>query len=116
MKRIISAALAVLIVITVGTVSASCSKSQKQDESWKTNDKYDLSVPVLGQDGWYLVFEDDFNGTSLNEDIKFGDTYTGNARFGLILRMQSGGRAMMKISPRRRAIGAPKRLKSVIQS
>ncbi len=78
MKRIISAALAVLIVITVGTVSASCSKSQKQDESWKTNDKYDLSVPVLGQDGWYLVFEDDFNGTSLNEDIKFGDTYTGN--------------------------------------
>lgn len=52
--------------------------SKKDDDSWKTDERYDLSVPVLGQDGWYLVFEDDFNGSALNENIIFGEKYTGN--------------------------------------
>ena len=53
---------------------------KKQDESWKTNEKFDLSLPVLNSDGWYLVFEDDFEGTSLNENITFGEKYNGNKR------------------------------------
>ena len=57
-------------------MATACSK--KQDESWKENKTYDLSLPVLNQDGWYLVFEDDFDGSALNENIKFGDSYTGN--------------------------------------
>lgn len=52
--------------------------SKKDDDSWKTDERYDLSVPVLNQDGWYLVFEDDFNGNALNENIIFGEKYTGN--------------------------------------
>lgn len=54
--------------------------SKKNDDSWKTDERYDLSVPVLNQDGWYLVFEDDFNGNALNENIIFGDRYTGNRK------------------------------------
>lgn len=53
----------------------SCKRDKPQD--WK-NAEYDLSVPVLGQDGWYMVFEDDFNGNALNEGIVFGDEYTGS--------------------------------------
>lgn len=34
-------------------ILCSCS-AEKQDESWK-NGNYDLSVPQLGQDGWYMV-------------------------------------------------------------
>ncbi len=52
--------------------------SKKEDDSWKTNEKYDLSVPVLNEDGWYMVFEDDFDGNTLNENITFGERYTGN--------------------------------------
>lgn len=52
--------------------------SKKDDDSWKTDERYDLSVPVLNQDGWYLVFEDDFNGNALNENIIFGEKYTGS--------------------------------------
>lgn len=52
--------------------------SKKDYDSWKTDERYDLSVPVLNQDGWYLVFEDDFNGNALNENIIFGEKYTGN--------------------------------------
>jgi len=63
-----------LVVSTV--LLFGCSK--KQDESWKTNEKFDLSLPVLNSDGWYLVFEDDFEGTSLNENITFGEKYNGN--------------------------------------
>lgn len=50
----------------------------KQDESWKENTAYDLSVPALGQDGWYLVFQDDFEGDGRNQNIQFGDNYTGS--------------------------------------
>lgn len=57
-------------------MATACSK--KQDESWKENKAYDLSLPVLNEDGWYLVFEDDFDGSTLNENIKFGESYTGN--------------------------------------
>lgn len=75
MKKIIIAIL-LLLVVMIGCIFSSCTK--KQDDSWKENEKFDLSVPVLNEDGWYLVFEDDFNGNSLNEGIKFGDNYTGN--------------------------------------
>lgn len=68
--------IAAALIVTVGIMLSSCSK--KQDESWKTDESYDLSVPVLGDDGWYLVFEDDFDGNSLNENIKFGEKYTGS--------------------------------------
>lgn len=64
-------------VIAVGMLTLfGCSK--KDDDSWKTDERYDLSVPVLNQDGWYLVFEDNFNGNALNENIIFGEKYTGN--------------------------------------
>lgn len=64
-------------VLMIGMVLLfGCSK--KEDDSWKTDEKYDLSVPVLNEDGWYMVFEDDFDGTALNEGIKFGERYTGS--------------------------------------
>lgn len=75
MKKYIFAVLLIIIVI-VGVTLCSCSKHQ--DDSWEENEKYDLSVPVLNEDGWYLVFEDDFNGDSLNEGITFGEKYQGN--------------------------------------
>lgn len=75
MKKIISVLLVCVLLIGTAAVTG-CSK--KQDDSWKTNENYDLSVPVLNEDGWYLVFEDNFDGNSLNENIKFGEKYTGN--------------------------------------
>lgn len=51
--------------------------SKKQDNSWQEKG-YDLSVPVLNEDGWYLVFENDFDGSTLNENITFGERYNGN--------------------------------------
>lgn len=77
MKKIISVILACTVILGTAAI-AGCSK--KQDDSWKTNEKYDLSVPVLNEDGWYLVFEDNFDGTSLNENITFGEKYTGNKK------------------------------------
>lgn len=71
---------AVLLIIT-GIVTVTffgCSRGQ--DESWKKNEKYDLSVPVLNEDGWYLVFEDDFTGNSLNEGITFGEKFQGSKK------------------------------------
>ncbi|MDE6723508.1 MAG: glycoside hydrolase family 16 protein, partial [Eubacterium sp.] len=73
-KKMILFVLFIFVFIMVFAFS-SCSK---QDESWKTDEKYDLSVPVLNSDGWYLVFEDDFDGTALNENITFGEKYNGN--------------------------------------
>ena len=68
-----------LSVITAMAVSIAllfgCSK--KPDTSWMDKG-YDLSVPVLGEDGWYMVFEDDFEGNALNENISFGDRYNGS--------------------------------------
>ena len=76
-KRILSLALAGSLLTGTALLVAGCSKG-KQDESWKENTAYDLSVPTLGQDGWYLVFQDDFEGDGLNQNIQFGDNYTGS--------------------------------------
>lgn len=70
--------MAVLLLSLIMVLCVFCSCSKKQDDSWKSDEKYDLSLPVLNEDGWYLVFEDDFNGSSLNEGITFGEKYTGN--------------------------------------
>ena len=78
MKKYIIAAVAAAAIIIAVTAIALFSRSKRQDESWKNNEKYDLSLPVLNSDGWYLVFEDDFSGNSLNEGIVFGERYTGN--------------------------------------
>lgn len=75
MKKIISALLACVLLLGTAALTG-CSK--KHNDSWKTNENYDLSVPVLNEDGWYLVFEDNFDGSSLNENITFGEKYTGN--------------------------------------
>ncbi len=75
MKKYVLISLLIIAVICTA-LPAGCSK--KEDDSWKTNEKYDLSVPVLNEDGWYMVFEDDFDGNNLNEGITFGEKYTGN--------------------------------------
>ena len=49
-KRILSLALAGSLLTGTALLVAGCSKG-KQDESWKENTDYDLSVPTLGQDG-----------------------------------------------------------------
>lgn len=70
-----------IVLIAVMLIAATCCLygcSKQQDDSWKTDEKYDLSVPVLNQDGWYLVFEDDFDGNVLNENITFGEKYEGS--------------------------------------
>ena len=72
-QRFLSAALAAAVVLSV-TAFPGCSKDS---DKWKEKG-YDLSVPVLGKDGWYMVFEDDFEGNSLNENIRFGERYTGS--------------------------------------
>ncbi len=74
MKKYICLLLAGAMALSVLCLSG-CTK--KQDESWK-NKGYDLSVPTLNEDGWYLVFEDEFDGKELNEGIKFGEKYKGN--------------------------------------
>lgn len=74
MKKFITVLTISLLVVTIGIIC----RCSKEDDSWKTNEKYDLSVPVLNQDGWYLVFEDDFEGSALNENITFGEKYNGN--------------------------------------
>ena len=35
-------------------------------------------MPTLGENGWYKVFEDDFNGDGLNQNIDFGERYSGS--------------------------------------
>lgn len=76
-KRI---AIIVLVIVAValigGCVCLICIKGS--ETAWKRNKKYDLSVPVLNEDGWYMVFEDDFSGEKLNEGITFGEKYSGN--------------------------------------
>lgn len=72
MKKVITATLIFLVVATIPLSFAACSEKDWRDPA------YDLSLPVLGEDGWYLVFEDDFDGTTLNEGIIFGENYDGN--------------------------------------
>ncbi len=66
----------VLLILCISVGITACAK--KQNFGWKENKNYDLSVPTLSEDGWYLVFEDDFNGDNLNENIVFGENYTGS--------------------------------------
>lgn len=71
MKKFICMLLCAALTLTAAFSLVSC------NDDWK-NDAYDLSLPVLGEDGWYLVFEDNFDGTSLNEGIIFGENYEGS--------------------------------------
>lgn len=66
-----------IIVVIASAVLFAAFYNNDDPMAWKTAG-YDLSVPVLGEDGWYMVFEDDFNGTKLNEGIVFSEKYTGN--------------------------------------
>lgn len=75
MKKTLLIIVAASLIVGAVFGLSGCKKENSQD--WK-NKGYDLSVPVLGQDGWYMVFEDDFEGDSLNENIKFGEKYRGN--------------------------------------
>ncbi len=77
MKKTLSILLSFILVAGICVMTSSCSKN-KQDESWKEDKNYDLSLPTLNKDGWYLVFEDNFDGDKLNENIKFGEKYKGN--------------------------------------
>lgn len=74
MKKIVYLLILSAMAISM-TLLFGCSKGP--DMSWKDKG-YDLSVPVLGENGWYMVFEDDFEGDSLNQNIIFGDRYNGN--------------------------------------
>lgn len=52
---------------------------------------YDLFLPEPGKDGRYIVFEDGFSGTQLNERIEFGESYTGNQEiFRLTVETDAG--------------------------
>lgn len=74
MKKYFLIAFLLIAVLGISLIFG-CSKSD--NDSWKDKG-YDLSVPVLNEDGWYMVFEDDFNGTELNQNITFGEKYTGS--------------------------------------
>lgn len=76
MKYIIIA-LAVLAVVALAVFIGVKQYNKKQAMQWK-NKGWDLSVPVLNENGWYLVFEDGFDGEKLNEGITFGEKYEGN--------------------------------------
>lgn len=75
MKKALLVITAIALITGGALLLSACNKDNSQD--WKSKG-YDLSLPILGQDGWYLVFEDDFEGDKLNEGIKFGDKYEGN--------------------------------------
>lgn len=77
MKKIISALLAGAVAVAGCAALAGCSNAESSDNTWK-DAGYDLSLPVLGQDGWYMVFEDEFEGDALNQNIQFGERYTGS--------------------------------------
>lgn len=77
-KKIMIIIAVILAVAIIAAVTVAVVIKRKNDPNRWREQGYDLSVPVLGEDGWYMVFEDDFNGTSLNEGIKFGEKYTGN--------------------------------------
>ena len=52
MKRIICAVIAAVAVLSIALI---CGCSKKEDSGLE-NKKYDLSLPVLNENGWYLVF------------------------------------------------------------
>ncbi|MGN0447570.1 MAG: family 16 glycosylhydrolase [Acutalibacteraceae bacterium] len=75
MKKSLS--IIITVALIAGGVFGFSAYMKRKPQTWKKAG-YDLSVPVLGQDGWYMVFEDDFEGGKLNENIKFGKKYQGN--------------------------------------
>lgn len=75
-KKLLIVGTVVLVAAVVAVTVVTCVNKEKSD-GWK-KENYDLSIPTLGEDGWYMVFEDDFEETELNEGIKFGEKYTGN--------------------------------------
>lgn len=80
MKRTVGLIVGILLVIlgVVGIVVLCLTlRAPKNDESWKTKG-FDLSLPVLDENGWYMVFEDDFEGDALNQNIRFGERFTGS--------------------------------------
>ena len=105
-KRILSAALAAVTVFSV-TAFSGCSKDSGK---WKEKG-YDLSVPVLGEDGWYMVFEDDFGETASTKTSDSVKSTQEAVKSGHPRRTQSVGSPMTRTSPSRRAGGARKWLK-----
>lgn len=79
LKKILKTAAIILVAaaVIIGAVIAIAIYKKNDPNRWKKQG-YDLSVPVLNENGWYMVFEDDFNGTKLNEGITFGEKYSGN--------------------------------------
>ncbi|NLZ28334.1 MAG: glycoside hydrolase family 16 protein [Firmicutes bacterium] len=59
-RKLLWATLIVLMTVFLGACG--------NGEDWKGKG-YDLSLPRLGEDGWYEVFTDNFDGDSLNEEI-----------------------------------------------
>lgn len=81
---ILSSAVLFGLGIFAGTQINQVYTKKLEDESalktknrWKTQN-YDLSLPKLGENGWYMVFQDDFDGNALNQNITFGEKYEGN--------------------------------------
>ena len=100
-------ALMMACLLCGGLFLTGCGKKENPD-SWK-NEAYDLSLPTLGQDGWYLVFEDQFEGDGLNQNIQFGEQYKGNREIWTTSpRMPSAGKATIKAA-RSRAVGGARR-------
>lgn len=72
-KRTAIAVICLLLTVAVVTAClTACS-----NETWDPT-KFDLSLPdftqedVVSENGWYLVMQDDFNGSALNESTVFG--------------------------------------------
>lgn len=78
MKKMIAWILGIVLILAgIVVIVIACTGPKKNDESWKEKG-FDLSLPTLGENGWYMVFEDDFEGDALNQNIRFGENYTGN--------------------------------------
>lgn len=62
MKRCITTVIILSMLLACFAAFAGCSEPNNLD-------KYDVSLPVLGEDGWYETLYDDFDGDSLDEEI-----------------------------------------------
>lgn len=76
MKKVMGLIIGIVLILAGICAIVVCNLPQKNDESWKEKG-FDLSLPTLGENGWYMVFEDDFEGDGLNQNIQFGERYTG---------------------------------------
>lgn len=80
-KRFAILATATLALISIIAFALAGCSNFKEDNTWKERDFYDASLPDFSKitaenglgianvtdDGWYLVMQDDFKGTKLNE-------------------------------------------------